>query len=138
MLPALLPILASGLGTLLDRLIPDAHEREKAKAEVEARMAEAAINANLEQIEVNKVEAGHTSLWVAGWRPAIGWVCAASLAVYYIPAFLVGAGLWLWASVEAKTLLPRPEMGVGDVVALVLSLLGLGGLRTIEKSKGVK
>lgn len=76
-------------------------------------------------------------LFVAGWRPAIGWVCATALAVYYIPRFLVGTLVWAVAAWGQPTLPPMPEMGIGDILGLVGSLLGMSWLRTVEKKAGV-
>jgi hypothetical protein len=130
---ALLP----ALGTLIDRLIPDRAAAEKAKAEMEAELIRASNEAALAQVEVNKIEAGHSSVFVAGWRPAIGWVCAAAMALYYIPMALVGTGLWAWACIQAGVIVPRPEMGIAEIIGLVMSLLGMGTLRTTEKLNGV-
>ena len=130
---ALLP----ALGTLIDRLIPDRAAADKAKTEMEMQLVNAANEAALAQVEVNKIEAGHSSVFVAGWRPAIGWVCAASMALYYIPMALVGTGLWVWACMQAGVIVPRPEMGTGEIIGLVMSLLGMGTLRTSEKLRGV-
>jgi hypothetical protein len=130
---ALLP----ALGTLIDRLIPDRAAAEKAKAEMEQQLVTAANQAALAQIEVNKIEAAHSSVFVAGWRPAIGWVCAGAMALYYIPMALVGTGLWAWACIQAGAIVPRPEMGIVEIIGLVTSLLGMGSLRTTEKLNGV-
>jgi hypothetical protein len=130
---ALLP----ALGTLIDRLIPDRAAAEKAKAEMEAELIRASNEAALAQVEVNKIEAAHSSVFVAGWRPAIGWVCAAAMALYYIPMALVGTGLWAWACIQAGVIVPRPEMGIVEIIGLVTSLLGMGTLRTTEKLNGV-
>jgi hypothetical protein len=130
---ALLP----ALGTLIDRLIPDRAAAEKAKAEMELQLVQAANAAAMAQVEVNKIEAGHSSVFVAGWRPAIGWVCAGAMALYYIPMALVGTGLWAWACIQAGAIVPRPEMGIVEIIGLVTSLLGMGTLRTTEKLNGV-
>jgi hypothetical protein len=136
-IPAIVTALLPALGTLVDRLIPDRAAAEKAKAEMEAELIRASNEAALAQVEVNKIEAGHSSVFVAGWRPAIGWVCAASMALYYIPMALVGTALWAWACIEAGAIVPRPEMGIAEIIGLVMSLLGMGTLRTTEKLNGV-
>jgi hypothetical protein len=130
---ALLP----ALGTLIDRLIPDRAAADKAKAEMELQLVQAANQAAMAQVEVNKIEAAHSSVFVAGWRPAIGWVCAGAMALYYIPMALVGTGLWAWACIQAGAIVPRPEMGIVEIIGLVTSLLGMGTLRTTEKLNGV-
>jgi len=136
-IPAIVTALLPALGTLVDRLIPDRAAAEKAKAEMEAELIRASNEAALAQVEVNKIEAAHSSVFVAGWRPAIGWVCAAAMALYYIPMALVGTGLWAWACIQAGVIVPRPEMGIVEIIGLVTSLLGMGTLRTTEKLNGV-
>jgi hypothetical protein len=136
-IPAIVTALLPALGTLVDRLIPDRAAAEKAKAEMEAELIRASNEAALAQVEVNKIEAAHSSVFVAGWRPAIGWVCAAAMALYYIPMALVGTGLWAWACIQAGVIVPRPEMGIIEIIGLVTSLLGMGTLRTTEKLNGV-
>ena len=134
---ALVPALLPALGTLIDRLIPDKAEAEKARLDMEAALVASANQAAMAQVEVNKIEAAHASVFVSGWRPAIGWVCAAAMALYYIPMALVGTGLWAWACIQAGVVVPRPEMGIVEIIGLVTSLLGMGTLRTTEKLNGV-
>ena len=78
------------------------------------------------QAEINKIEASHRSIFVAGWRPAIGWVCAAGLAF----PFLVNPVLQWWSGS------PGPEMPTEALTSLIIALLGLGSLRTVEKFGG--
>ena len=137
MIPAIVTALVPALGTLVDRLIPDRAAAEKAKSEMEAALVKASNEAALAQVEVNKIEAGHSSVFVAGWRPFIGWVCGVALALYYIPMFIIGMALWIWACLEAGSLVPRPELGVAEIIGLVMAMLGLGSLRTMEKINGV-
>jgi hypothetical protein len=134
---ALVPALLPALGTLIDRLIPDKAEAERARIDMEAALVASANQAAMAQVEVNKIEAAHASVFVSGWRPAIGWVCAASMALYYIPMALIGTGLWAWACIQAGVIVPRPEMGIVEIIGLVTSLLGMGTLRTTEKLNGV-
>ena len=72
MLQALLPL----IGNVIDRVVPDKNANAKAKREIEKSLVENANELLLAQTEINKVEAGHRSLFVAGWRPMIGWSCA--------------------------------------------------------------
>ena len=137
MIPAILTALVPALGTLVDRLIPDKAAAQRAKDDMEAALVKAANEAALAQVEVNKIEAAHPTVFVAGWRPFIGWVCGVALALYYIPMFIIGMALWIWACLEAGQLVPRPELGVAEIIGLVMAMLGLGGLRTLEKLNGV-
>ena len=78
------------------------------------------------QVELNKIEASHRSRFVAGWRPAIGWICAAGLSF----PFIINPMLQ-WATNK-----PGPELPLDVLMELVLAMLGLGSLRTIEKLQG--
>jgi hypothetical protein len=125
---ALLP----ALGTLIDRLIPDRAAAEKAKAEMEQQLVSAANQAALAQVEVNKIEAAHSSVFVAGWRPSIGWVCAAGLAWAFVMAPIAS-----WALVVLGIKAELPAIHTDYLLELVLAMLGIGGLRTFEKLRGV-
>jgi hypothetical protein len=125
---ALLP----ALGTLIDRLIPDRAAAEKAKAEMELQLVQAANAAAMAQIEVNKIEAGHSSVYVAGWRPFIGWVCGAGIAWAFVVAPVAS---WALLVLGIKTELPSIQFD--HLFELVLAMLGIGGLRTFEKLRGV-
>lgn len=106
------------------------------KAEVELLFADFDNKRMLAQAEITKMEVSSESLFKSGWRPAIGWVCAVSLAVYYIPRFALGTGLWFYASWSKGELLPMPEMGIQDIIGLVLSLIGVGIMRSYDKKVG--
>jgi roadblock/LC7 domain-containing protein len=125
---ALLP----ALGTLIDRLIPDRAAAERAKAEMEQQLVTAANAAAMAQVEVNKVEAAHSSVFVAGWRPSIGWVCAAGLAWAFVLAPITS-----WALVVLGIKAELPAIHTDYLLELVLAMLGIGGLRTFEKLRGV-
>jgi|6_EtaG_2_1085325.scaffolds.fasta_scaffold22100_2 hypothetical protein len=89
-------------------------------------MAELAQQPQAAQVELNKIEAQHRSIFIAGWRPAIGWVCAIGLAF----PFLVNPILQ-WATGE-----PGPQLPVDNLNELVFGLLGLGAMRSFEKFTG--
>lgn len=125
---ALLPV----LGNVLDRVIPDKAEAEKARLEMEAKLLDAANAANLAQMEVNKAEAANASVFVSGWRPFIGWVGGAALAWHFVagPAAVWGASVFGYA---VPPLMPI-DNGLWE---LVLAMLGIGGMRSWEKVRGV-
>jgi hypothetical protein len=127
------------IGKLLDRVLPDKAAAEAAKLKVlelaqQGQLAE--LNADLEmatgQLEVNKVEAANPSVFVSGWRPFVGWTCAAGMA----SQFVVGP-LFSWGSALAGHPTPWPEMDLSTMLPLLGGLLGLGAMRTSEKIKGV-
>ena len=118
---------------ILDKWVPDANERIAAEQAIMA----AGMSLVAAQTEINKVEAASTSRFVSGWRPAIGWICAISLAYS-----LIGYSLLNWAfamaSLHTSTVfVPLPQPDTSIVMELLLGMLGLGGLRTFEKLKGV-
>jgi len=128
LLPSLLPM----MGEVLDRIIPDKAEAAKARLEMEAKLLEAATAQAGQQAAINQTEAASNNIFVAGWRPFIGWVCGAGLAWAFI---VMPVATWLLAVLEIKQTLPRLE--IEYLLELVVAMLGLGGLRTFEKLKGV-
>ena len=98
----------------------------------------------LAQIELLKVEASHASKFVAGARPFIIWICGIALGLMTIPKALVLTILWtyqVYCAINGITFIIElpvfPDLGVGDVIALIIPLLGLAGLRTYEKQQGI-
>ena len=118
---AAISALIGPVSAILDKVIPDKDLREKLSHEI-ATMADKQMSA---QIEVNKVEAAHKSLFVAGWRPACGWLCISALAYSTIISPILG--IWFTVPVVDTSLLTTVLMG----------MLGLGAMRTFEKTKGV-
>jgi hypothetical protein len=123
------------LGPLLDR-IPDPNERARAKEQAEASMIAAMTSLVEGQLEINKVEAEHHSVFVAGWRPFIGWVCGVGFAYNFIVHPLLQWGAVMLPEV-AVNLEQMPQLDIGELMSLTLGMLGLGGLRTYEKRVGV-
>lgn len=121
----MLNLLVGAVAPLLDKVIPDADERNKLAHEI-ATLAERQAHENaMAQIEVNKVQAAHKSLFVAGGRPAIMWICAIGL-LYNV---LLHPLLDIWYEM--------PEVNTDVLMPVLMGLLGLGGMRTVEKLKGV-
>ena len=136
-----LDLVIGGAMKVLDKLIPD--KEEKARIEVELfRMKQAGefkeIDAELERIrtqtDINKTEAAHADVFVAGWRPAIGWVFALALAWQFIVAPAIQTIFILYTGHGLPVPLPTID---GMLWELGFGMLGLGGLRTLEKIKGV-
>ncbi len=127
----LLPVLAPLIEKLIAH-IPDPQGRERAKAEAEATLLELLGQQQQGQVEINKVEAANAHLFVAGWRPFIGWVCGVALGYTYIVA-----PFWAWVLTVWYPEVSLPTLPSDNLFELVLAMLGLGGLRTFEKLKGV-
>jgi hypothetical protein len=119
--------IAAGL-KVLDKFVPD--PQAKAKAESELRASLQAWDKS--QTDVNAVEAANPNLFVSGWRPFIGWVCGAALAYQY-----AAAPLLMWVASSLHIPLTTPPKLDDTLWQLVFAMLGLGGMRTFEKIKGV-
>ena len=85
------------------------------------------------QLEINKTEAAHNSLFVAGWRPAIGWSCCLGMVGNFLIIPFANFALAL-----ADTDIVIPLIDLQTMMPVLLGMLGLGGLRTFEKVKGVQ
>ena len=123
---------------ILDRVLPD--PKAKAEAQLELmKLAQAGELANLDadlklalgQIEVNKVEAASPNLFVSGWRPGVGWTCVAGLAYS-----VLGQPFSAWVSLIRHIPVP-PTDDTSTLITLLIGMLGLGGMRTVEKIQGV-
>ena len=89
--------------------------------------------ANINQIELNKIEAKHQSLFVSGWRPFIGWVCGSALAYHFIARDLI---YWFLDTVGVNVT-PLPAIELGQLISILLAMLGMSGYRTYEKIKNI-
>jgi len=112
------------IGNVIDAVTTSDEERLQGQAVLEKIRQ----HPHILQAEISKIEAQHRSLLVAGWRPAIGWVCAAGLSF----PFLFNPILQ-WLTGKAG-----PDLPTEDLTSLVLALLGLGGFRTVEILQGRK
>jgi hypothetical protein len=121
------------VSALLDKVIPDAGERARLAHEIATMAERQAHEIALAQIEVNKEEAKSDHLFKSGWRPFIGWVCGAAFAYHFVGQPVIMFTLAYFG-------LPAPDLPEFDMMSLMTvlgGLLGLGGLRTFEKYKGV-
>lgn len=133
-LPAVLTAagpIASGLFGLIDKLFTSDDERMAAKLKV----LELEKSGELAQIGVNMKEAEHTSLFVAGWRPFIGWVCGLSFAwTFLIYPMLTFAVIALGVPVPLHLI---PALDLSTMMPVLMGMLGLGAMRSWEKNQGV-
>jgi hypothetical protein len=125
--------LISPITGLLDKFIPDADERARLAHEIATMAERQAHELALAQIEVNKAEAASTSVFKGGWRPFIGWTCGAAFSYHFV---LQPLAVFVLVSIgEPVPELPKFEMDA--LMTVLFGMLGLGGLRTFEKFKGV-
>lgn len=124
---------------LVERFFPDPKAAGEAKLELlrmqqTGELAQLAANTDLAkgQLEVNKAEAGSDSIFVAGWRPFIGWTCGAAFAYKFVLAPFIVLGL-----TAAGHPISLPVLDFTEMSTILLGMLGLGAMRTTEKIKGV-
>lgn len=138
----------TGLGSIfdfgskvIDKIFPDKDAADKAKIEMLKLQQEGAFKelemqfeAAKAQIDVNKVEAASSNLFVSGWRPAVGWVCVSAYAFNYI---VMPIANWLvkFGDLAAPAIV---AFDTGELTTLLFGMLGIGGMRTFEKIKGIK
>ena len=125
--------LIAPITSILDKFIEDKDQKNKLAHEIATMAEKHAHEANMLQAETNKEEAQQRSVWVAGWRPFIGWVCGFALAWHFVlsPVVLFFAA---WFNIVLPVL---PAFDMGSLMTVLMGMLGLGGLRTFEKTKGL-
>lgn len=128
-----------GIANVVDKFITTPDEKKKFLLDIQEQIEQhnsailkAAADADTAQNEVNKIEAQSSSLFVAGWRPFIGWICGSGLAIQFIVNPL--------ATFTCATLghpIQFPLLETGTMIQLLVGMLGLGAMRTYEKLQGV-
>jgi len=118
--------------TLINKIFPDPAQASEAKLKLLELQQNGELAIMTAQTDINKTEAANSSVFVSGWRPAIGWVCALALAYQYLVRPLGGT----IASVMGMTIPPLPGLD-DNLWQLMMGMLGMGGLRTFEKIQGV-
>ena len=116
------------ISNILDKFVADKDLKQKLEHELKTELH----RANMAQIEVNKEEAKHRTVFVAGWRPFTGWVCATALAYHFILEPVI---VFVLALYDIQLTLPQFDMG--SLLTVLMGMLGLGGLRTYEKKQGL-
>lgn len=124
-------------GKIIDKIWPDPAQKAQAQLELfklqqSGELAQLTADTDLAkaQTAVNAAEAANQNLFVAGWRPFIGWVCGSGLAYQFIAAPLL-----TWGSALAGHAITAPSLDLGTLLNLLLGMLGLGAMRTVEKLK---
>lgn len=123
---------------VLDKIIPDPQAQAAAKMKLiemeqsgDLKELEASIQRDLAQIALNQQEAQSPSLFKSGWRPAVGWICVLGLAYTTILYPLLTWMAIVW------NITPPPNLSVEVLMPILLGMLGLGGMRSFEKFKGL-
>ena len=123
---SLIKDLAPGLGSIVEKFLDGKATKEELDHEAAQHELSAEVQLALAQIKLNSNEAKHASLFVAGWRPAVGWICAIILFFNFIIGPLAATFGVMVPLLDAATMMP-----------VLLGMLGLGGMRSYEKAKGV-
>lgn len=122
----------TGVKDILGMFFPDKTQEEKDKIAQAFSLVQLQQQADAAQLGVNATEAANTSLFVSGWRPAVGWVCVSAFAA----KFMGGPLVFLIAELFNKTIV-LPPIDMTEMMPILIGMLGLGGMRTLEKIKGV-
>ena len=129
MLQTILPV----IGNVIDKLIPDNNKRQEAKEEMEKALIQNANAINLAQIEVNKADAQSANWFQSSWRPLCGWTCGFALAWHFvISPMLIFFTAWFGFDVPKL-----PVFDMESLMTVLFGLLGMSGLRSWEKSRGI-
>jgi len=153
-------LFAGGVGDVVEKVGDAIHknvtsDKERIALDNEAKKAEQDFSLKLAQMDTdlakgqqatNIEEAKNPHLFVAGWRPFIGWLCGITIGIMFIPKCIVMTVFWgcqayrnMHGDGQPLPALPEfPDLGAGQMLGLVSAMLGLGGLRTFEKVKGVE
>lgn len=119
---------AEGIAGIVDRFVETEDERRAAEI-IKAKLM---MQPSLVQAELNRVEAAHRSVFVAGWRPFIGWVCGVALFYNFVARDLLA---WVILNTGIEASMP-PDLAMDELITILLGMLGLGAFRTVEKFGG--
>ena len=139
--------------TAIEKIWPDPTKRaeqmrllEQLRQDGDLQKLNAHVQLQLAQANINLQDAKSSKWFQAGWRPAIGWVGAMSLALMYIPKAIMMTIIWSWQCIVImqtntniyQIQLPAfPDLGVSDIIGLLMSMLGVAAMRSYDKSKGI-
>jgi len=124
------PLFELGKG-IIDRLFPDPQKKAEAELELLKMTQSGDLQVILAQLQINAKEAESSSVFVAGWRPFVGWTCG--IGLFYAT---IGVNLLSWLSTAKGWPLP-PVVDTDTLLYVLGAMLGIGGLRTLEKIKGI-
>jgi hypothetical protein len=133
MIQALLPSILPTVTNVIGRFLPeDKEKRAAAEREIEKQLATHLSKIDIAQLEINKQEAAHRNIFVAGWRPFIGWSCGFAMAYAYIIQPIT-----VFILAQTGNLVDLPTLDLSEMMPVLLGMLGLGGLRSFEKYKKI-
>jgi hypothetical protein len=119
-------------GKILDKVIPDLNAREKAKEELAKVAQDQDFQITMAQLAINKAEAESTSLFKGGWRPYIGWTCGTAFSLHFVIFPIVDKITAMFGNQPVSI-----PFDMNTLLTVLFALLGIGGMRSWEKYKGV-
>ena len=129
----MLQALIGPISGLLDKFVEDKDQKAALAHELATMSDRHAQELAKGQLEINKAEAASSSVFKGGWRPFIGWTCGAAFAYHFVlQPFLLYAVAMFGLDIPAL-----PEFDMSSLMTVLMGMLGLGGLRTFEKQKGL-
>lgn len=129
----MLTALIGPVSNLLGKFIEDKDAKNKLAHEISTMAERHAQELAKGQLEINKEEAKHKNIFVAGWRPFIGWTCGIALAWHFVLAPFI----MFFSAYFGVTLPDLPAFDMASLMTVLMGMLGLGGLRSFEKYKGI-
>ena len=130
---SLIASLIGPVSGILDKVIPDSDMKAKLAHEIATMSDTHAQQALLAQLEINKAEAASGSLFKGGWRPAVGWICAIAFGYHFVLQPLLVFVL----TASGVDLPDLPEFDMSTLLTVLGGMLGIGGLRSYEKTKNL-
>tara|TARA_R110000772_G_scaffold219552_2_gene330105 strand:+ start:973 stop:1368 length:396 start_codon:yes stop_codon:yes gene_type:complete len=129
----MLQALIGPISGLLDKFVEDKDQKAALAHELATMSDRHAQELAKGQLEINKAEAASGSVFKGGWRPFIGWVCGIAFAYHFVgqPAMLFAVAMF------GLDIPPLPQFDMSSLMTVLMGMLGLGGLRTFEKQKGL-
>lgn len=132
--------LISPITAIINKLIPDKAAAAAAASQLQAMVTSGELQQELVQLQsvtsaqsdINKVEAGSDKLFVAGWRPFVGWICGTALAVD-----LILGPFFTWGAALSGSSVKFPQLDISTLMPVLMGMLGMGAMRSYEKVKGV-
>jgi hypothetical protein len=132
----MIPLITTLLPSIMDvagRFLPeDKEKRAEAEREIEAKLTESLANIDLANLKINEADAKSGNWFQSGWRPFIGWSCGFALTYTYVMQPILTFGL-----AQAGYLIDLPAVSLGEMMPVLMGVLGLGSLRSWERVKGV-
>ena len=125
------------INDVIDKVVPDKNAAAAAKLQMQEQLQSAVLQAEQSQLDIDKTEAASPSVFVSGWRPGVAWVCVFGFAWQFVLQPFIAYGISIYSTYNKTPIPPLPLLDTTQMMTLLFALLGLGGMRTVEKVNGV-